>query len=228
LRIREQSRLSRGRRSLFVVCRILLALPPLRGDIIDRIAVSVGNRVITASDLDREIRVTAFLNGVKPDFSPANKRATVERMIEQKLIRRELENSRYPVPGPSEIEPVLDKIKKDRFRDEADLQSALSGYGITEQDVKDELLWQRTLLSFIDVRFRPGIQVSEQEIQNYFNDVVAPAAEASHPRQPVTLEEYRAQIEATLAGKRVDQEVDTWLHNARQRLEIIYHDEVLR
>ncbi len=31
-------------------------------DIIDRIAVSVGNQAITASDVEREVRVTAFLN----------------------------------------------------------------------------------------------------------------------------------------------------------------------
>src|SRR5689334_4252433 len=88
---------------------------PVRADIIDRIAVSVGNRVITASDLDREIRVTAFLNGAKPDFSAANKRATAERMVEQKLIQRELENSRYPVPARTEVEPELEQFKKKYF-----------------------------------------------------------------------------------------------------------------
>ena len=36
--------------------------------IIDRVAVSVGNRVITESDIVREIRVTAFLNGAEPDL----------------------------------------------------------------------------------------------------------------------------------------------------------------
>ena len=70
----------------------------LRAEIIDRIAVSVGNQAITISDLDREIRVTAFLNRTPPDFSPAARRATADRMVEQRLILRELENSRYPSP----------------------------------------------------------------------------------------------------------------------------------
>jgi len=56
-----------------------------RGEIVDRIAASVGNRVITASDLDRQLRVAAFQDGVKPDFSPARKRAAVEAMIEQQM-----------------------------------------------------------------------------------------------------------------------------------------------
>lgn len=67
--------------------------------IIDRIAVSVGSRVITETDLDREIRITALLNNAKPDFSPANKRTTAERMVDQALIRSELETSRYPMPS---------------------------------------------------------------------------------------------------------------------------------
>src|SRR5262249_48275559 len=70
-------------------------------DLIDRIAVSVGNRVITRSDIERQIRVIAFQNGVQPDFSSANRHAVANKMIEQKLIQRELESSRYPAPLPA-------------------------------------------------------------------------------------------------------------------------------
>jgi peptidyl-prolyl cis-trans isomerase SurA len=197
-------------------------------ELIDRIAVSVGSRVITASDLAREIRVTALLNGAQPDFSPANKRATAERMVEQKLIRRELENSRYPMPSPAEIEPVLAKFKKEHFAADAAYARALGDYRVAEQDVKDMLLWQRTLLLFIEVRFRPGVQVSDEDIQDYFNKVVRPAAEATHPGQPVALEDYRDNIEKTLAGERADQQMDNWLKEARRRTEIVFHEEVFR
>jgi hypothetical protein len=211
--------------SLLIFC---LLAATLHAAIIDRIAVSVGNRVITASDLDREIRVVAFLNGKPPEFSPAAKHAAAERMVEQKLIQRELETSRYPIPSAAEVEPVLAKFTRDHFKGEADYQRARDAAGLSEQDVKDELLWERRLLFFIDVRFRPGVQVSDQDIQEYFDKVVKPAAQAAHPGQPVALEDYRDRIEETLAGPRVDQEVDNWLKGARQRTEIVYHDEVLQ
>jgi hypothetical protein len=89
---------------------LLAAVAPAAADIIDRIAVSVGAQVITASDLDREIRVSAFLQGSVPDFSPAARRATADRMVDQKLIHHELETSRYPVPQASEIDPVLAEL----------------------------------------------------------------------------------------------------------------------
>ncbi len=197
-------------------------------EVIDRIAVSVANLVITTSDLDREIRVNAFLDGVQPDFTPAAKRSAADRMVEQKLIRRELETARYPTPDPAEVEPVLAAFKKQRYPNDAAYQAALQSYGITDQQVRDELLWQRTLLRFIEVRFRPGVQVSDKDIQDYFDRTVAPAARAAHPGQPVALEDYRAQIESTLTGQRVDQEVDTWLKNARRRTAIVYHEEALK
>jgi peptidyl-prolyl cis-trans isomerase SurA len=195
-----------------------------RADIIDRIAVSVGNHVITASDLDREIRVTAFLNGTKPDFTAAARRATAGRMVEQALVRSELETSRYPTPAPSEIDPVLAQLKN-RSPNDADFQHSLAEYGITEQDVRDELLWQRTLLSFLDVRFRPSVQVSDKDIQDYFEKSVLPAEQAAHKGATISLDDYRDQIEAKLTGEREDQEMSRWLDEAKKRTEIVYHNE---
>jgi peptidyl-prolyl cis-trans isomerase SurA len=209
-------------------CLFLILALPAYSDIIDRIAASVGTRVIAVSDIDREIRVTAFLNGVAPDYSAANKHATAERMIEQKLIQRELEINRYPLPEASEIEPILAEFRAQRFKDDQEYRRALADRNITEQEVKDELLWQRSLLRFIEVRFRPGVQVSDQEIQDYFEKTVAPAARIAHPGEPLALEDYRGQIEETLAGKRVDREVDTWLKEARKRNEIVVHEDALR
>jgi hypothetical protein len=197
-------------------------------EIIDRIAVSVGNRVITAADLDREIRVTAFLQGQKLDFSPELKRATAERMVEQKLIQRELETARYPIPSADSIAPAIDEFKKKTFPSDQDYQRSLAQFGITDADVREAVLWQRTLLTFLGVRFEPGVQVSAQEIQDYFDKVVAPLAREANPQQAVALEDYSEQIREKLSGERANQEMTKWLDEAAKRTEIIYHDEVLR
>jgi hypothetical protein len=190
-----------------------------RAEIIDRVAVSVGSSVITTSDLDTEIRVTAALNGVEPDFSSTNRRATANRLVEQKLIRRELELSKYMLPDASAAEPLFEQFRKTHAE-------PLATYGVTEQQVRNALLWQLTLLRFIEVRFRPGVQVSDQDISEYFDKVVKPAAQAAHPDRPVSLEDYRDQIEEMLTGQRTDQEVDNWLKDARKRTEIMFHEEV--
>jgi hypothetical protein len=207
---------------------LALAACAARAEIIDRIAVSVGNRVVTAADLDREIRVSAFLQGKKLDLSPEVKRATAERMVEQKLIQRELETARYPVPSADSIAPSIDDFKKRNFKSEEEYQRSLAEYGITDADVRDEVLWQRALLTFLGVRFEPGVQVSAQEIQDYFDKVVAPLAKDANAQEPATIENYREQIREKLAGERANQEMTKWLDEAAKRTEIVYHDEVLR
>jgi len=207
---------------------LALAAASAGATIIDRIAVSVGNRVITTSDIEREIRVTAFLNGQAPDLSPAARRAAAERMVEQLLVRREIETSRYPAPQPADIEPALNAFRKRYYPVDADYQAALARDGITDRDVRDALLWQRTLLDFIDVRFRPAVQISAEEIQNYFDTVLAPRLRSAEPGKPISLDDYRGQIEDTLAAQREDREMDNWLREAKRQTPIVYHDEALQ
>jgi parvulin-like peptidyl-prolyl isomerase len=199
-----------------------------RGEIIDRIAASVGNKVITASDLDRALRVAAFQDGLKPDFSPERKRAAAEAMIEQKLIQTELSNSRYPLPDPAELVPAIEQFKKAHYKDDQQYRATLAEYGITEADFKELLLWQRTLLLFIQVRFETGVQLADGDVEQYFTNTVKPAAEAAHPGQPVSLEDYRDQIERKLTGQRADQQMDIWLRDVRRRTNVVVHEEVLR
>jgi hypothetical protein len=206
----------------------MLAAVSLHGEIIDRIAVSVGNRVIATSDLDRQIRVSAFLNGTKPDWGASARRAMAERMVEQTLIRKELETSNYPVPGGDEVEPGFQAFRARLHPIAAEFAGALAEAGIAEQDLKAELLWQLTLTRFLDLRFRPGVQVTAGDIQQYFDAVVAPLARAAHPGQPVELEDYRGEIETKLTGERADREMDRWLKDARRRTVVVTHEEAFQ
>jgi hypothetical protein len=192
------------------------------------VAVAVGNRIITTSQLDREIRVTAFLNGQPPDFSPAARRAAADRLVEQALIRREMETSGYPQPSEADAEPILSQFQKAHFSSPAEYRQALAASGLSEADVSEEVLWQRRLLQFVGERFRAGVRVSEEEIAGYFEQTVRPAAQAAHPGQPATLDEYRAAIEEKLAAPRVDAALDAWLKDVRARTEIVYHEEAFR
>jgi hypothetical protein len=182
------------------------------GEVIDRIAVSVGSRVITRSEIDRQIRVIAFQNGVKPDLSVANRHAAAEKMIQQKLIQHELESSRYPAPVPAELAPAIEEFKRKNFKSEAEYQSRLKAYEITEQDLLDVLLWERTLLRFIEIRFESGVLLTDQETADY--------ARKNH----VTV----AAAERALTSARADQQLDQWLRDARRRADVVIHEEAFR
>jgi hypothetical protein len=63
--------------------------------------------VITQSQLDDEIRLTAFLNRDMPDLSAAARKEAAGRLIEQALIKREMDISHYPLPELSDADKSL-------------------------------------------------------------------------------------------------------------------------
>jgi len=208
---------------------ILLAGSMAAG-IIDRIAVSVGNRVITETDLDCEMRITAFLNSAPlpaSGFTGAEKRQTAERMVDQALVRNEIEAARYPPPTAAETDAALAE-EKARFGNDAAYRHALAQYGITEDELKARLAWQLMLVRFIGVRFRPGIQISNGEIVKYFDEHMRAGLLAAHPAKTPSVDDYRSSIEKTLIGQAADRQVEEWLKEARRRAHILYHDEVFQ
>jgi hypothetical protein len=75
---------------------------------------------------------------------------------------------------------------------------------------------------------RPAPRSRTRKFRTTSKKTVKPAAQLAHPGQPVDLDDYRDQIEQTLAGKRADLQLDNWLKEARKRVEIVYHDEVFK
>jgi hypothetical protein len=197
--------------------------------IVDRIVVTVGTQVITASELELTIRMTSFLNQTPPDFSAENRRKTVERIIEQKLVLKELDFSKYPRPAATEVEPRLRNIIKLLFADnDATYRAALEKAQISNDELKRYLLWQMTFFRFIDFRFRPGIQVTDAEIEDYFKSTILPLAQKADPGATITLEEYHDRIERILLARREELEMQGWLADTRKRTKIEYRDEELR
>lgn len=200
-----------------MVCILAFAAP---AEVIDRIAVVVGRDVITENALIRELRVTAFLNGEPPDVSPASRRRAAERLVDQILIRREMETARYPLPADSEIAAVLDGLRKERFAKPEEFRGALAQYRITEEDVRAALSRQLATLRFIALRFRPAVQVPEAEIRRYYETRLVPQWHNKSGTQPPPLEEIRADIEEVLAGEQADRLLEEWLEQARKQTRI--------
>jgi hypothetical protein len=195
-----------------------------RAEIIDRIAVTVGNGVITESEILREIRLTAFLNEEPLDFSPASKRKTAERLVEQRLIGNEIRSNLYPSPTSAAAQEMLKQIQ-DQFSNPAAYQEELLRAGVTEDELKAHLARQLTTLSFLDFRFRPGIQISEEEIQKYFDERLAPKLKKAKPGGQFSLHDYRSQALEGLIGERMDKASDAWLKEARDRTRIEFRAE---
>src|ERR1051326_5430708 len=94
---------------------VLLLLAPASAAVVDRIAVAVDNRAIKESQIDRDLRLTAFLNGTPLDEGTLSKRKAADRLIDQTVIRSEITKGTYPQPSDAEVNSTLAKIKQARF-----------------------------------------------------------------------------------------------------------------
>jgi hypothetical protein len=213
-------------RPFYAFCLLLgLCLGPLSAEIIDRIAITAGNQVITESQIDEEIRITAFLNREKLDVSAGSRKQAASRLIEQALVKREMDLSHYPLPQSDDVSAALAGVKA-TYPNVADFAAALDSYGISEADLTRRLMWQFTLLRFIDYRFRPGIQIPDADVQTYYRQQVSGWEQQGIKPIP-SLEDARAQIEEILTQKRIDQALDQWMAGARKQAAVTYRDATL-
>jgi len=194
--------------------------------IIDRIAIVIGNHIVKDSDIERDIRITSFLNNEQPDFSLASRKKAASRLVDQQIIRDEIELGEYSVAPASEAEAMLAQIKRERYPTAARYRQALTHYGIDDAELKSALMWQTTVLRFIDSRFRPGVLVTDADIQSYY---AAHQAELKreHPGA-ADANAMRSDIEDIIAGRRVNQQFYAWLDEQRKQARVEYREESLQ
>lgn len=197
---------------------ILLAIVAsvLQGSVvIDRIAVVVNRHPIKASDIDHDIRLTDFLNKTSLNFSAAEEKAAEERLIDQQIIRGEIAAGGYRRASDADADTLLKQIRRDRYgNSDIRLNRGLEQYGLTENQLRAQLLWQITVLRFINDRFRPGVLVTDEDIHKYYDQ---------HRAQfHAPLETVSASIRNSLEGEQVNQQFGTWLADARKDTTIEY------
>jgi hypothetical protein len=209
-------------RLLIVFC---LALA-VSADIVDRLAIAVGREAITELQLDEEIRVAAFLNSQPIVRDLDTQRAAADRLVQQLLVRHEMEASRYPLPDEEDVSQYFDQIRG-RYRNATEFDQALATYDLTRSTLRDHLALQLTTLRFIEFRFQPEIDISEAEIQTSYERELA-TWKASHSGAPPSLEASRESIRKALTEERIDRALDAWLQERRRRVHIAYVDAALQ
>jgi hypothetical protein len=206
---------------LKVLFLIACLLRPLEGGIVDRLAVIVGQQTITQLQLDEEIRVTALLNHRPIGRDVETRRAAADRLVEQLLIRREMEQSRYPLPDQQDVNQYLEQIRRQNGGSAA-LAEALAAYELDESKLRQHLELQLVALSFVEYRFRPDAAVSEEDIETAYR------RRAADSKIKSTLEASREPIRAELTEERTDAALSAWLAESRRQVNIVYLDKSLQ
>jgi hypothetical protein len=167
------------------------------GTVIDRIAVVVGNTVITEREVLREVRLTEFINGQPLDLGPSQRRAAANRLVDQQLIRNEMEEGGYGMPSEVEAAKMLRNFERQHYPEAAQFHAALDKYGLTKGDLQQHLLWELAVVRFTDQRFQPNIPVPPEQSANRMSRGASPPPANS-----------------------VDEQLDAWLKEQRANTRI--------
>jgi|HubBroStandDraft_1064217.scaffolds.fasta_scaffold165902_2 hypothetical protein len=191
-------------------------------DVLDRIAVTVDKQVIAESDVIHYLRVAAFLDHKPVDLSGAAKRTAAASLVDRYLIIQESEDSHFTLPSVDEAATLLQQVKA-QYPSDAAYQAGLREYRISEEDLTKHLLAGTRALQFTDLRFRPEIQISDQDLIAAY-DKFAADWRTSHAGTPPSFDDSRADIEKLLTDQRATKALDEWLETARQKRHVEYRE----
>jgi hypothetical protein len=174
--------------------------------VIDRVAVVVGNQVITDTEVRTEVRLTQFFNGQVLDLSAKARREAAERLVDQQLIKGEMQIGGYQVPTGTDADALMRQFRQQNYPSDAAFYAVLEKFGLTEEGVKRHLIWQVAALRFAEQRFRmanppPLAQSADRVVDR----AVPPSTKAEE-----------------------EDEMDAWLKQARSGMRIQFKKEAFQ
>ena len=213
-------------RRAILISMLLASLLP-GAVVLDRVAVVVGKRAIKLSDIERDIRVTAFLNHATLDTSAAARCKSAERLVDQTVIRDEIATGDYERATDADAVGLLNNLRRDRFGgSEARLREELTRYGVTRDQITEAMRWQRTVLRFIEERFRPAVLITDDAVKTYYDQHTA-GLRKQYPKDS-SFDALEPKIREQLASVEVDKQFDAWLAEKRQDDRVTFKQEVFQ
>lgn len=194
--------------------------------VLDRVVAVVNDRPILQSDVNEEMRI-AILEPNAGGQGAETPDLALQRLISRTLIRQQIreEDAQTTLPSADDINARLTEIRKqlpacvrEHCATEEEWKAFLDRHGLTEERVELYLRGRLQILRFIEIRFRQGIRISEQEIATYYHNTLLPQYPTGQPAPP--LAQVAPRIEEILLQQRVNAMFDDWLDSLREQGEV--------
>lgn len=206
----------------------LVLLLPVAGlvqsQVVDRMVAVVNKRVILQSELDQAARVEFLLQG-KPiaSLTHGDTAAVLEQLIDRSLLDQQIVNPAMLDPSPEELAAKVREVRQDFpgniGQDDERWKSTLVLYGLTQQDLEEQLSSQARILRFVDLRFRALVRVEKGDIENYYQEKFLPEVRKRNATAPA-LADVSDKIEQILVEQRIDGLLSDWLKTLRAQAHI--------
>jgi peptidyl-prolyl cis-trans isomerase SurA len=201
--------------------------------VLDRVIAVVNDHAILSSDLKEEMLLSVLEPG-DADRGEETPEEALQRLISRTLIRQQIreEDAQTTEATDQDLQARLAEIRKqlpacvrEGCSTDAAWNAFLERHGLTQQRVDVYLRNRLQILHFIEMRFRQGIRIPEQDIAAYYHDTLLPQYPSGQPAPP--LSQVAPRIEEILLQQRVNAMFDDWLDNLRQQGEVEVLDPTL-
>lgn len=192
---------------------------PAAAVLIDRTIAVVGQRVITAREVTRQLRLQAFYERQPVDDSPEARRTALDQLIERRLIQSEMRLASFS-SDKARAAAEMEGLRKSDFGGGMTFEQALIRYDLREKDVEEFVSELVDVMRFIEFRFRTGMQITPEEVQQYYNRSYLPDMKRIG-EEPEPLEKIQGNLEERIAQQRVDSLLDKWLRELRASTRVV-------
>jgi hypothetical protein len=201
--------------------------------VLDRVVAVVNQRVILASDLDDEIRLSVLDPSIVGE-GPLTRQHALEQIISRALIEQQIrqEDEQAAEPSQSEVDTRLVELRKElpacvhqNCATDSGWSAMLAANHLTPERVNVYLRYRLEILRFIEQRFRQGIRISQEQIADYYNKTLRPQYKPGE--QVPSLEQVAPRIQEILLEQQVNVLFDSWLANLRQQGDVEILDPAL-
>jgi hypothetical protein len=200
-------------------------LVPIAGfaqpQVVDRMVAVVNKRVILQSELEQAARVEFLLQG-KPiaSLTQSDTAAVLEQLIDRSLLDQQIVNPAMLDPSPEEIAAKVREVRQNfPGQDDERWKNTLVAYGLTAQDLEEQLSSQARILRFVDLRFHALVRVEKDDIETYYQEKFLPEVRKRNAAAPA-LADVSDKIEQILVEQRIDTLLSDWLKTLRAQAHI--------
>jgi parvulin-like peptidyl-prolyl isomerase len=192
---------------------------PAPGVVLDRLVAVVNGDVILESDVDEERR----FEEIQPyrAASDSTRARIIERLIDRGLILQQAALEPEEAVSDKDLDAQIATLRRDiaackEYRCETDegWKRFLGSHGFTEQEFRARWLQRMQLLRFIEVRFRNGVSIKDDEVQAYYEKTMLPEY-ARRKVTPPPLDTVKRRIEEVLLQQQVTALLQDWLKSLR-------------
>ena len=201
--------------------------------VLDRAVAVVNDHVILASDLDDEIRLSVLdpNRGGQGELTP---QSALEQLVSRSLIEQQIrqEDAQAVEPSQADVDARLEELRKQlpacvrqNCATDSGWKAFLDAHDLKPERVEAYLRYRLEILRFIELRFRQGIQISQQQIESYYHDVLLPQYAPGDAIPP--LEQVAQRIQEILLQQQVNVIFGNWLDDLRRQGDVEVLDPAL-